>query len=224
MLYYAHMQKPTAVVFDADGTLFDTFELIVSAYRHVAETHNLKVPTPEEVRVQLGKSLPDIFKYFYPDSDINILLHTNNQYVAANVMKSEAFTGVKELLYDLQTLGLKLAILTSGSPKVHNVMQHHGIESFFSSVVHHERVNHPKPDPQGFLLACNECGVEPEQAIMVGDTVIDIETGKNSHAFATIAVTHGFSLTKDLRQAQPNYIVKDISGIKETLLKLVSAE
>ncbi|HSX17254.1 MAG TPA: HAD-IA family hydrolase [Patescibacteria group bacterium] len=215
------MQKPRAIVFDADGTLFDTFELIVSAYKHVAETHGLRVPSPEEVRVQLGKALPDIFRHFYPDLDIDMLLHTNNEYFAANTMNSDAFEGVAELLADLKAQGIKLAILTGGGSKVHDVIRQHGLETYFSSVVHHERVKRSKPDPEGFLLACRECGVEPGQTIMVGDTVQDIEAGKNAGAFATIAVTHGFGLLEDLQNTGPSYIVSDIAGIKEVISKLI---
>jgi HAD superfamily hydrolase (TIGR01662 family) len=215
------MQKCRAVVFDADGTLFDTFELIVSAYRHVAETHNLRVPEPNEVRSQLGKALPDIFKYFYPDQDIQTLLNTNNTYVAANTMNSKAFSGVHELLRELTNEGITVAILTGGGAKVHNVLKQHKLDQYFTSIVHHERVQNPKPDPEGFLLACTECHVKPGETVMVGDTTFDIETGKNAHALATIAVTYGFGGAEDLERVNADYTANDIFDVKMILSKLV---
>lgn len=215
------MNRLKAVVFDADGTLFDTFELIVSAYRHVAETHNLRVPTSDEIHAQLGRSLPDIFKHFYPDGDINTLLHTNNEYVAANVMKSEAFKGIEEMLEYLHGRGLALAVLTSGSVKVFDVLKHHGLNNYFTSVVHHERIQNPKPDPEGFFLACAECGVESGSAIMVGDTTMDIETGKNAGALATIALTHGFGSVQDLKSVNPDYMVGSLMEVKDVITKLL---
>jgi len=215
------MSKVEAVIFDADGTLFDTFELIVSAYEHVAVTHGLRIPTPDEVRDQLGKALPDIFQHFYPNEDIQTLLDTNNAFVAANTMKSAAFAGVKDLLSGLARQGIQLGILTSGSAKVHDVLRHHQLDQFFTSVVHHERIKKPKPDPEGYWLACVECGVPPENGVMVGDTTFDIETGQNAGALTTIAVTHGFGLPEDLAKAQPGYIAHDIFEVDKIITTLL---
>src|SRR6478735_1181808 len=162
------MLTAKTIVFDADGTLFDTFELIVSAYQHVAKTHSLRSPSPSEVRAQLGNALPDIFRHFYPNANIQELLDTNNTYFAANAMKSKAFEGVEDLLESLHDQGFNLAILTSGGANVHKVLKLHGIDQYFSSVVHHERIKQPKPDPEGLLLACLECGSDPGETVMIG--------------------------------------------------------
>lgn len=214
------MNTCKAVIFDADGTLFDTFELIVSTYHHVAKTYDAPAPTAPEVRAELGKPLSDILVHFFPGHDPAALLETNNTFFAENAMKSEAFAGVKDLLQELGDKGIKMAILTSGSEKVHKVLQHHGIDKYFSSVVHVERIKNPKPDPEGFLLACTECGVNPDEAVMVGDTTFDIETGKNAGALATIAVTHGFGEIDDLEKSNPDYTAKDIFEISTILSKL----
>jgi HAD superfamily hydrolase (TIGR01509 family) len=208
------MNTLRAVIFDSDGTLLNSFELIYSAYVHVAETHGLRVPTPEEVQAQLGNSLPDMFRSLFPGEDTNSLLETNNAYIAANVMKSEAFEGVDELLTELKAMGLKLAILTSGSAKIHSVLKHHKLSEHFTSVVHHERITKPKPSAEGFILAAKECGAKPEESIMVGDMAVDIDTGKNAGALSTIALTHGFGTKESLEEAEPGYIVDSLSAIK----------
>lgn len=214
------MKKPKAIVFDADGTLLDTFELIVAAYRHVSVTHNLKIPKPEEIRAHLGSPLREMFEAFYPGQNIEQLLSTNNEFVAANTLKSEAFAGVCELLKDLKSAGFKLAVLTSGSVTILSILEHHQLKEFFASIVYSERVQNSKPHPEGFLLACKECRVDPHEAIMVGDTVFDIETGKNSNCFATVAITHGFGQYDDLVSAQPDYIVQSTSELKQILSEL----
>lgn len=211
------MSKPKAIIFDADGTLFDSFELIMAAYTHVAQTHDLRVPSSAEIRVQMGKPLPEIFATLYPDFDLSTLLSTNDTFVAANAMKAEAFEGIQDLLKYLVSRDLKLAILTSGSQKIHKMLEHHGVDRYFSSVVYHERVQNYKPHPEGFLLACKECGVDPTSAIMVGDTTVDINTGKNAHAYATIALTHGYGLPEDLKNAQPDYTVDSLTEVKAVL-------
>ncbi len=204
-----------AIIFDADGTLFNSFELIVSAYKHVSETHNLRVPSPEEIRGQLGNSLPDIFKLFYPNHDIEELLNTNSTFIAANTMKSEAFEGMNELLETLRRNGFKLAILTSGGVRISGILEHHGINHLFTSVVHHERITNPKPHCEGFLLAAKECGIRPDEGVMIGDTVNDILTGKNAGALASIGITHGYGMREDLISAEADYIVDSLSELNE---------
>ncbi len=207
-----------AIIFDADGTLFNSFELIVAAYRHVSETHNLRIPSPEEIRVQLGNPLPDIFKLFYPNNDIQELLNTNSTFIAANMMKSEAYKGIDELLESLRKSGFKLAILTSGGAKIIELLEHHGITHQFDSVVHHERVTHYKPHPEGFLLAAKECGISANQCVMIGDTVADIMTGKNAGALATIGITHCYGKREDLEAAKPDWIVDSLSELTELFI------
>ncbi|MDB5166224.1 MAG: HAD-superfamily hydrolase, subfamily [Candidatus Saccharibacteria bacterium] len=218
------MSQLKAVIFDADGTLLDSFELILSAYRHVAETHGLRAPGADEIRSQMGQPLPEIFKKLYPNEDIRQLLHTNSSFIAANLMASAAFEGVESLLQKLHDSGLKLGILTSGGPRVNDILRHHGFDTFFSSIVHNERLTNPKPNAEGFLLAAKECGVSPHDAAMAGDTTIDVETGKNAGAFTTIAVTHGFGLLADLEEAGADYIVSSIAAMENVLLQLIETD
>lgn len=215
------MSQTKAIIFDADGTLLDTFEIIVSAYRHVSKSHNLPVPTPADIRKRLGSPMWEMFQAFYPGQDIEPLLKTNNEFVAANVLKSEAFAGVQELLEDLQSREIKLGILTSGSASMLDILEHHGLRHYFASMVYAERVERPKPDPEGFILACLECGVEPNEAIMVGDTVFDIKTGRNAGAQATIAITHGYGTAADLAAAKPDYTVRTIFELQKIVSKFL---
>lgn len=216
------MRKPKAIIFDADGTLLDSFELIVAAYRHVAEVHNLRIPTAEEIQAQLGKSVSDIYRSLYPSCSVDDLLQTNGEFIAANVMNTQAFEGVDEVLFALHARNLKLAILTSGSHKVINILQHHGLEKYFSSIVYHERIQRPKPDPEGFYLAAQECGISPEEAVMVGDMVVDILAGKNAGALATIGITHGCGRFDDLKKAGADVIVRDLRGVRRVIEELDS--
>jgi HAD superfamily hydrolase (TIGR01549 family) len=212
------MKDVAAVVFDADGTIFDTFELIVAAYRHVSVTHHLPVPEPLEIRRRLGSPMHEMFEAFYPGQDIQQLLDTNHAFVTQNLIQSEAFAGVKELLEELRARDMKLAILTSGTETVNDILEHHGLAEYFSSVVHTGRVNEPKPNPEGFLLACQECESDPSQTVMVGDTIFDIQTGKNGGALATIALTHGFGTKEDLVAAEPDYIAASILEVQNILI------
>lgn len=211
------MKNAKAIIFDADGTLFDSFEMIVAAYTHVSVSHGLPVPNSNDIRLKLGSPLHDMFHAFYPGVDIEPLLITNHDYVSKNIMKSEAFEGVELLLKELTSKNIKLGILTSGTASILATLEHHNLRQYFDSVVYTERIKKPKPDPEGFLLACHECGVLPEHALMVGDTIFDIETGRNAGALGTIAITHGFGNREDLEYSKPDFTVQNIFELRQLL-------
>lgn len=214
-----------AVVFDSDGTLLDSFEFIVGAYAYVAARFGYPVPTPDMVRAQLRMAPPlhQILHTFFPDEDVDELLKVNNEYILANTAGAKGFTHLEEMLQTLVDKGLKLAIVTGGNHKVNDILTNHEIDHFFTSVVHSERVKVSKPDPEGFLLAVQECGVLPSEAIMVGDSPTDILAGKNGKAAITIGVTHGNGSREDLEAANTDYIVDSLEELTGEILDKVAA-
>ena len=215
-----------AVVFDSDGTMLDSLGVIVAAYGHVALTHGFTAPTEAMVREQLRHAPPvgQILQTFFPEGDPATLLKTNGEYVAAHAMDAQPFEGLIATLAALRAAGLKLAVLTGGSSHVHNLLAHHEIAEYFSSVVHSERISRSKPDPEGFLLAAQECGVLPSECVMVGDSPTDIFAGKNAGAAYTFGITHGHASREDLQAADADYIVNSLSELLQQVEQLVTIE
>jgi len=79
-----------AVVFDSDGTLLNTPEIILAAYRHVALKHGLTPPTREEIMRHMGKALHEIYQGLFPDHDSAPLVASNGEYIVAHRTKIEA--------------------------------------------------------------------------------------------------------------------------------------
>lgn len=211
-----------AVVFDSDGTLIDSVTVILGAYGYVAQTFNLPAPSEAAIREQLRWSypLPQILQTFFPAIPVEDLLRANGEYIQQNATAIPAFKGIKELLTDLHSAGLKLAIVTGGNHKVHDLMRHHGFDHMFTSIVHSDRVSLSKPNPEGFLLALQECAVDPSEAIMVGDSPNDILAGKNGRAAITIGICHGHGSKADLQAADADYVAADVNELKTLLLRL----
>jgi HAD superfamily hydrolase (TIGR01509 family) len=208
------------VVFDSDGTLMDGFKVIAGAYAHIAQLHGLPAPTKTEIRAQLAQSypLPQILQTFFPGIPIGQLIHENNEYLASETMAT--YSGLETMLAELQARGLHLAIVTGGNHKIHDVLRAHNIGHYFTSIVHCDRVHRSKPDPEGFLLAMDECGSQPSEAIMVGDSPNDIFTGKNAGARYTIGITHGHGSMADLKAADPDRVVDSLPELTSTILRL----
>jgi pyrophosphatase PpaX len=203
------------VVFDSDGTLLDGFSIIVGAYAHVAALHGRIAPTEAEVRGQLAQSLSiyQIYANLFPGENVEQLVHENSEFVAEHGAEWKPFSGLEEMLASLQGLDLKLAIVTGGNYKIHDLLQHNKIEKYFASIVHCDRVSRSKPDPEGFLLAMDECGTLPHEAVMVGDSPNDIFAGKNAGAAYTIGITHGHGSKQDLAAADADYIAGSLAEV-----------
>jgi HAD superfamily hydrolase (TIGR01549 family) len=211
-----------AVIFDSDGTLINSFELIVAAHAHLSKLHNLNPPTAEEIRPLLALALPmpDIFRKLYPGVEPDLLMAANGDFVVKNAAKAAAFAGIHEMLQELKAMGLKLAIVTGGNHKIHDILMHHDIDRHFESVVHCDRVTRGKPHPEGVLLALEELGVQPGQAVMVGDSKSDILAGKNAEVAHCIGVTHGHGAADDLRSAGAEYVVDSLAEVLATIQTL----
>jgi pyrophosphatase PpaX len=212
-----------AVIFDADGTIMNTGELIRAAYAHVTATHQLRTVSPEELHSHMGKSLRDICIGLFPESNPDDLLATNDKFIVDNAARSMIYDGLHDLLGRLRSDGLQLAILTGGGSRVEDLLQYHDIRHFFGSIVHSERIQKQKPDPEGLLLALHELGVTPDEAIMVGDMRHDIGAGKGAGARASIGLTHGFGAREELERAGADYIVDSLIELDTLLHRLANA-
>lgn len=199
-----------AVVFDADGTLFDTASLIYDAYKHIAELHGYETATREQIAHQMGKPIPEILSTLFPGADVAAMMQTNNKFIMKRTGVVVAFNGLEHTLSGLRQMDMKLAILTSGGKKIENILSEHGLLDYFGSVVHAERVSRHKPDPEGLRLVAQELDIEVSTMVMVGDMRQDIEVAKNAGAYASVGVTHGFSTREDLESHGATTVIDNL--------------
>lgn len=215
------MSTIKTVIFDVDGTLIDTPQLILSAFAHVAEKCGLEPRTHDQIMDHMGKSVRDIFLGLYPDEDPDPLVDANYVFTTKNAHQATLFVGLVDTLDALQRQGKKLAVITGGTALVEGQLTHHGIGHYFQSIVHSERVAKQKPDPEGVLLALKECGdISPKDAIVVGDMRFDVLAGKNAGVRATVALTHGFGSLQELKQAGAGYIIDSFNQLLPTIKKI----
>jgi HAD superfamily hydrolase (TIGR01549 family) len=211
--------KIKAVIFDSDGTLLDSHELIIAAYHHVARSHGLPEPSVEDIHECLALAMPlkGIYEHLFPGADANKLIETNGKFIGDNALRVQAYEGLQDMLQTLRGQGRKLAILTGGNHRINDLLAFHGIDHYFSSIVHSERVKKHKPDPEGFLMNLRECGVAANEAVVVGDSCNDILAGRNGGALATIGITHGSGSRQSLEDAQADYIINSLSELPGVL-------
>ena len=207
------------ILFDLDGTLLNTRELINRSFIHTFEHFRPeKVLTDEELDSFFGPSLRQTFSRFSEDEEeIEEMVKYYRDYnVAVHDELVTAFPGAKSLIKTLARKGYKIGVVSSKKTD----LVEHGLELFgmlenVRVVIGEEDVKTPKPDPEGILRAMDM--LHSKKALYVGDGVGDIEAGKNAK-IDTIGVL--YSDRKDqILAAEPTYTIHNLNDILTILVE-----
>ena len=165
------IQPIRAVLYDFDGTLADSTELIMRCYRHTMTTHLGECPPDEEWLSGFGTPLEtQIARFARSDEETAAMLVTYRDY--QNVIHDELlrpFPGAAETVAELERRGVALAIVTSKYRRgTLRGMELCGITEHFDVIVTPEDVANPKPHPEPVRVALERLGVAAEEALLVG--------------------------------------------------------
>jgi len=214
------LQCVKAVFFDLDGTLVDSLEAIVSAVEKALESRELKCDSAKVVKM-IGLPLENIFGVLAPNlskQEIWQLVHEYRKYYMTHHLENTTIHPSAQLvLRKLKAKGFKLGITTSKYRRpVMGVLSHFGIAELFDVVVTGYEVKKHKPEPDIVLEAAKRLGVKPKQCVVVGDSPVDVESGKRAGSF-TIAVLSNTYNRKLLEDAKPTIVFEEL----EEILKIV---
>lgn len=211
------MKEITTLLFDIDGTLLDTSEFIFQATEHALAT--LKYPVPE--RSFMGKFVGIPFLDYYVNiagssKDVEKLMDIHREFQHSNFHLAELFTSTAETLRKLKERGYKLGAVTSRSKKTsEQTLIDAGIFDLFDVVLSAEDTKDLKPHPEPLLKALKHMKEIPERAIMIGDSHLDVEAGKNAGT-KTIRATYGFH-KDNLHNPEPDFFISDIKDLLDLL-------
>jgi HAD superfamily hydrolase (TIGR01509 family) len=201
------------ILFDADGTLIDSETFIVAAFQHSLQTHNQ--PMIDELKKKLGPSLEEIYKIFAPDiNDHTEIMSTHRAFQRERKDMLDlviTYPMALELLTDLNDH--KLGIVTNRSTSIAPTLEHLDLSEHFDIVVDGTVVNEMKPSPIGILHALEVLNRTPDEAVMIGDTIYDIQAGKAA-GVTTIAITHGTGDEPDLLAEKPDYLIHSLHEVQ----------
>lgn len=211
--------KYDTVLFDLDGTLLNTRELInrsfVHTFEHFRPDHVL---TDEELDSFFGPSLRQTFsRYSTDEQEIEEMIQYYRQFnVASHDEMVTAFPGAKSLIRTLARKGYKLGVVSSKKTD----LVEHGLEIFgmrdkIKVIIGEEDVKNPKPDPEGILEAMRI--LDSKKALYVGDGVGDIEAGKNA-GIDTIGVLYS-DRKEQILAAEPTYTIHSLDQILAILVE-----
>jgi pyrophosphatase PpaX len=209
----------TTFLFDLDGTIIDSIELILRSYRHTMALHRSDEPMPpDDMWIQgLGTPLWAQFGQITEDKEeIERMVQTYRTY---NLTHHDAlvrpYEGVVEEILRLKENRKKLGVVTSklrdGAMRGLRIS---ALDDAFDVVIGCDDVTNSKPHPEPVLKAVEELGVKPIETVFVGDSRHDMESGRAA-GVKTAAVLWGPFGRADLEDLSPDYWLEKPQDLRE---------
>lgn len=215
-------RAPIAILFDLDGTLADSTDLILGAFRHAFSTHLGAVPADQAWIAGMGTPLSSQLRTLVADEAlIEPMTATyrawQNQHHDALLRE---FEGVRETLSLLHDRGHDMALVTSkATDAAKRALRLMGVDALLSPVIGFDSTTSHKPNPEPVLHALAQLHRDPGDAIFVGDSPHDIAAGNAAGVF-TIAALWGPFSRQTLETARPGRLIADIRDLPPLIQEL----
>lgn len=205
--------KINTLLFDLDGTLINTNDLIIESFMHTLEHYFPGRFTRKDVLAFIGPPLRDTFEKLDKDRiEEMVAKYRKFNHEQHDILVKE-FETVYETVKTLHDKGYKLGIVTTKIRDTVNMgLKLTKLDSFFDVIVTLDDVEHAKPHPEPIFKALEQLDAKPEEAMMVGDNVHDIDAGKNAGT-KTVGVAWSVKGEEYIRSHKPDYVVSKMSDI-----------
>jgi pyrophosphatase PpaX len=215
---------PAALLFDLDGTLIDSIELIMRSMRHAFDGHAATVPTDAEWRALIGRPLRDSFREFVAEeSEVDRLFARYREYQLEHHDRLvRPYDGIVAAIQGFAADGHPMALVTSKADWLAlKALVHVGLDSAIPVVVGCDSCTRHKPHPEPVERALALLRSTPDDAIFVGDSPHDVESGRAA-GVRTIGVTWGASSRDELARAGADLVIDDVELLSAAVRRMAA--
>jgi phosphoglycolate phosphatase len=207
------------IVFDWDGTLFDSTALIVRAIQAGCRDLGVPEPSDEAAAYVIGLGLQDALQHAVPGLPVarypELARRYRHHYFGGHEQVT-LFKGVPELLATLRLRQHWLAVATGKSRQgLNEALRISDLGALFDATRTADETR-SKPHPQMLHELMREFGVEPERTLMIGDTTHDLQLAANAGAHS-VAVAYGAHALDQLHALQPRHIAHSVADLQDWL-------
>lgn len=173
-------ESPPVVLFDLDGTLIDTIELIVAAAMYAFAGRSGPAPSEAEIRHTIGRPLTTQFgPWLLDDDDLPRLIGRYREYQLEHHDRlTTVYEGIPDAVATLHAAGCVMGIVTSKIGfMAERALVHVGLRDYMRVLIAADSTTKHKPDPEPVLVAMSQLGVHPGTTVFVGDSPYDMMAG-----------------------------------------------
>jgi len=207
------------LIFDLDGTLVDSKKDLTASVNYIRQQFGLPVLTEEEIARFIGNGAPVLIRRALADQatedNVQAGLQMFLSYYRAHMLNTtRLYPGVRETLDRLADC--QLAVLTN--KPVHfscAMLDGLGIYKHFASVYGGNSFDRKKPDPVGVYKILSDTKGERDRTWMVGDSAVDILTGRNA-CIKTCGVTYGY-VAETFKDTPPDFLIDHFSEVESLI-------
>ncbi len=201
------MPNIQTVLFDLDGTLIDSIQLILESYHHTLATHGISPRSDEEWLRGVGTPLTAQFAEWREDQQrFEALIATYREYNLANHDRMvQVYPGIADVVRAIKAMGRQTGLVTSKNrPGAIRGLKLVGLEPYLDVLVCADEVGNPKPHPEPVEKAVALLGATKASTVYVGDSIHDMISGRAA-GVQTAAVLWGPFRRTHLQAAEPDY-------------------
>jgi phosphoglycolate phosphatase len=210
------------LIFDLDGTLIDSQRDLVNSVNAARVHMGLAELPAETVHSYVGNGAPVLIRRAMgagaADADVERALAYFLQHYRAHMLDyTVLYPGVRESLDVFRDNGIRMAVLTNKPSHIAEaIIAGLGVSEHFFRIYGGNSFPQKKPDPVGIHALLQETGLPAEQALMVGDSAVDVRTARNA-GIKACGVTYGFQ-PESLKEEPPDYLLDHMGELAPIVL------
>ena len=217
---------PKLIMIDVDGTLVDSVPDLAFCVDQMMIELGLQLCGEERVRNWVGNGIPKliervlidkldkesiskVYEVAYP---IFLKLYSDN-----SAIRSRLYDGVKEGLDYLKSKGYLLGCVTNKAEQFTNpLLKKMGIYNDFRLIISGDTLDKKKPDPLPLLHGANFFNMQPNECLMLGDSVSDVRAARAA-GFDIICMSYGYNHGNNIEDENPDLVIDSMDQLKEHL-------
>ncbi|VAX31699.1 Phosphoglycolate phosphatase [hydrothermal vent metagenome] len=215
------MEKIRLIIFDLDGTLVDSSKDITNALNYALKPYGFKAMTVKETVKLVGEGITRLIEKVIGTEKIGItddVLKRFLEFYSDHLTEyTRPYPGVRETLDNLSAY--KKAVISNKREALsRRLLEELGMASYFNHILGSDSTPEKKPSPLPVLTVLSREGLTPDQALMVGDSNLDIEAGRNAGVI-TIGAGYGYRPLEALKRA--DFLIRErLSELLDILTKI----
>lgn len=213
------------LIFDLDGTLVNSIADLAEATNYALKKHGYPVHDEVKYNYFVGDGVLKLIERAMPDGEkteerIKTLREDFSEYYNVHYKdKTRPYNGIPEVLNELREKGFQLAVASNKPDEFTKIIVNHFFPETFSYIQGGLDGVPKKPNPQVVFSIMDKFSVSSEECLFIGDTNVDILTGKNSGAH-TIGCLWGFRDYEELSSVGADYIISEPKEILDITNRL----